>query len=390
VIDSLDFGLEDTERTELEAFSAALAYALAHARVPFLLITTHRSERLVELQRLPQLHERTLGLDPPVYYGLGPLGIEQLCQVILRPAARAGVSVPERLITRLITDYERLMGGVKPPSPGFGLAMFNAALAETFRRSTLRDLSIEAYEAAGGIEGAINSAAEASLERAVGDWSETSVRLLIPRLVGTDTKGRELRNVLSPAEAVHLMMPAFAGYTPRVQQDFAERMLARLTEQEGVGQLVALSSSGVHLLHDALLSQWARLRWWRVPDEGRTMRTGLSRLPADPPRPQAVPMAPAPQSRPTPPADPVRPLKIVPYADSRRVTPPGSRDQALTPRSPWERILALSLLILAVSLGLFAVYAFLTDSKLAGIQTSTLAPSHEHISEVTALARLYS
>jgi len=381
VIDSLDFGLEDTERTELEAFSAALAYALAHARVPFLLITTHRSERLVELQRLPQLHERTLGLDPPVYYGLGPLGIEQLCQVILRPAARAGISVPERLVTRLITDYDRLMGGVKPPSPGFGLAMFNAALAETFRRSTLRELSIEAYEAAGGIEGAINSAAEASLERAVGDWSETSVRLLIPRLVGTDTKGRELRNVLSPAEAVHIMMPAFAGYTPRVQQDFAERMLARLTEQNGVGQLVALSSSGVHLLHDALLSQWARLRWWRVPDEGRTMRTGLSRLPADPPRPEAVTIAAASQSQPTRPPEPVRPLKLVPNADPKSVTPSGSQYWAFTPRSPWERTLALGLLILAASLALFALYAFFTAPQSPVIQTSALAPGPEHSSE---------
>ncbi len=376
VIDFLDFGLEDTERAELEAFSAALAYALAHARVPFLLITTHRSERLVELQRLPQLHERTLGLDPPVYYGLGPLGIEQLCQVILRPAARAGVSVPERLVTRIITDYERLMGGAKPPSPGFGLAMFNAALAETFRRSTLRELSIEAYEAAGRIEGAVNSAAEASLERAVGDWSETSVRLLIPRLVGTDTMGREIRNVLSLGEAVRLMMPAFAGYTPRVQQDFAERMLARLTEQDGVGQLVALSSSGVHLLHDALLSQWARLRWWRVPDEGRTMRTGLSRLPADPPRPEAseaVPIAAAPQSRPTPPAEQVRPLKVLPHVDRKSATPPGPRYQALIPRSPWERVLALGLLILAASLGLLAVYMFLTASQSPRVQTSALS-----------------
>jgi len=108
------------------------------------------------------------------------------------------------------------------------------------------------------------------------------------------------------------------------------------------------------------------------------MRTGLSRLPADPPRPEAseaVLIAAAPQSRPTPPAEPVRPLKIVPYADSKRVIPPGSRYQAFIPRTPEERVLALGLLILAASLGLFAVYTFFTASQSPGIQTSALAPA---------------
>ena len=68
--------------------------------------------------------------------------------------------------------------------------MFTAALAESFRRGVLQELSIKAYEAAGGLEGAIDSAAESAFACAMGDWTEASVRLLILALVATDRDGR--------------------------------------------------------------------------------------------------------------------------------------------------------------------------------------------------------
>ena len=387
VIDSLDFGLDDTDRAELEAFAAALAYALAFIRVPFLLITTHRSNRLSELYRLPQLHERTLGLDPPVYYGLGPLGIDQLRQVILRPAARAGVSVPERFVTRIVADYERLMGGSQPPSAGLALAMFNAALAESLRRSDSRELSIAAYEAAGGLEGAIDSGAESALARVAGDWPEAAVRLLILALIGTDREGRALRQSLSSKEAARVMMPAFARYGP-AQLSLAERMIARIAAQDGVGRLLDVSRTRIHLYHDALLSHWTRLRQWRAAVEvtaaEKKPRVPLAVAPAtrlspdlSPPDPMSIarrasPIAGATQARQAEPicstnptaVHPVRPLRIVQHVQATQAEPPESLVETLMPRTSREWFL----LILVVGVSLFIGRASLA------VPTSRQAP----------------
>lgn len=114
VIDRIEEAIDSDDELERERFAAVLAHALAHATEPFLLITPIRSRYLGELYRLPQLHERMIGCEPPVLYALAPIGEDGLRQVIRGPGERAGLMVAERLVERILADLAQVMRGPNP------------------------------------------------------------------------------------------------------------------------------------------------------------------------------------------------------------------------------------------------------------------------------------
>ncbi|MFJ8443542.1 nSTAND1 domain-containing NTPase [Kitasatospora griseola] len=131
--------------------------------------------------------------------------------------------------------------------PG-SLPLVSHALLETWRRRHGRLLDEAAYDAAGGIRGAIARTAEDLWSGFTPEQAATA-RAVLLRLV---TPGRGTEDVRRPADRAE-----FGGPTaPDLER------LAR-------ARLITLTESTVDLAHEALLTAWPRLRTWIDEDRDR-------------------------------------------------------------------------------------------------------------------------
>ncbi|WP_236594843.1 nSTAND1 domain-containing NTPase [Saccharothrix sp. 6-C] len=177
---------------------------------------------------------------------LGPMGAEELRQVIMQPAVKASCTVETALVSRLIADATG-QAGVLP--------LMSHALLETWRRRRGTTLTLAGYEAAGGVQHAIAQTAErtyTSLER----HQRALARQVFLRLTalgdGTeDTKRRLPRAELDDDVDVDVVLDRLAH-----------------------ARLLTLDRDSVEIAHEALIRSWPRLRGWLAEDrEGlRTMR----------------------------------------------------------------------------------------------------------------------
>lgn len=267
VVDGLEEAIASDDDREREQFAAVLAHALAHATAPFLLITPIRSRTLGELHRLPNLHERMNSREPPVLYALAPIGEDGLRQVIREPGERAGLVVSQRLVERILADVDQAMHGPDPSPPGVVLARLAAALAGTYRHRQPGDLCVTAYEAAGGLRGAVERHAEQAIAPMIEEYGERLVRQVFLAVIA----GR-LDRRCGPTYAQILRQLSAEGPTdsPREKRVLAEKIL-RQTSASG---LIVIAERSVTLVHDILLSDWTRLRAWQAPDWRPDARPG--------------------------------------------------------------------------------------------------------------------
>ena len=334
VVEPLDAVISTGERDEREAFAAALAHAVAHAPDPFLLITGMTSERFGELYRLPQLHERVHGDDPPVIYGLAPLDADQLRRTIRVPATRAGFTVAARLVERILADVARLAAAADPPAPGRLTAMIAAALSETFRRSEHRMLCEDGYDAAGGLTGAIDSFAEAVIAPAIEALGEPLVRQLILILVGTSPLGRVIRRAVD----LETFADECPGYNREQRRAQATRLLQQIGSSDGANRVLAASPERIVLVHDALLTDWTRLRRWVAEAQERIDSVDRPPAPVRQSKPQrdrdsehaGIRVIPVPMA--ARPASPFALLSGRPSASQPYVTVPEGDRQHIDPR----------------------------------------------------------
>ncbi|WP_158843649.1 nSTAND1 domain-containing NTPase [Saccharothrix deserti] len=177
---------------------------------------------------------------------LGPMGPEELRQVIMQPAVKASCTVETALVSRLIADATG-QAGVLP--------LMSHALLETWRRRRGTTLTLAGYEAAGGIQHAIAQTAErtyTSLEK----QQRALARQVFLRLTalgdGTeDTKRRLPRAELDDDVDVDVVLDRLAH-----------------------ARLLTLDRDSVEIAHEALIRSWPRLRGWLAEDRDglRTMR----------------------------------------------------------------------------------------------------------------------
>ncbi|MFC5059404.1 XRE family transcriptional regulator [Saccharothrix xinjiangensis] len=177
---------------------------------------------------------------------LGPMGPEELRQVIMRPAVKASCTVETALVSRLIADATG--------QPGV-LPLMSHALLETWRRRRGKALTLAGYEAAGGIQHAIAQTAErtfTSLERQQRELARQVFLRLTALGDGTEDTKRRL---------------------PRAELD-ADPDLDVVLDRLAHARLLTLDRDRVEIAHEALIRSWPRLRGWLAEDrEGlRTMR----------------------------------------------------------------------------------------------------------------------
>ena len=174
---------------------------------------------------------------------VGPMSAEELREAVIGPAQATGLLVERELTARIVEEVL--------DQPG-GLPMLSHALLETWRRRRSRLLTLAAYEAAGGVRGAI----AATAEEVYGQLSTAQVRTtrqLLLRLIEPGEGTADTRRPLARAE-----LDAWAD--PSV-----ELVLERLTR----ARLLTVYEDGAQLAHEALITSWPRLRHWIEEDRER-------------------------------------------------------------------------------------------------------------------------
>ncbi|MEV6940687.1 hypothetical protein AB0N07_01410 [Streptomyces sp. NPDC051172] len=174
---------------------------------------------------------------------VGPMTPAELREAVVKPAAAAGLLVERALTARLVEEVA--------DQPG-GLPMLSHALLETWRRRRGRTLTMAAYEAAGGVHGAI----AATAEQVYGQLSPAQARTARQVLLRLIEPGQDAADTRRPVKRAEL-------------EEWADPEMPAVVEQLARARLVTADADGVELAHEALINSWPRLRGWIDEDRER-------------------------------------------------------------------------------------------------------------------------
>ncbi|MGW2329870.1 nSTAND1 domain-containing NTPase [Streptomyces sp. NPDC001700] len=179
----------------------------------------------------------------------GPMSRTELREAIVRPAAADGLIVERSLTERLLDEVEGAPGG---------LPMMSHALLETWRHRSGRALTETAYEAAGGLRGAVVRTAEQVYGELTAPQAEVARRILL-RLVAPGG-GSPL---LERSRELGGGTPDTRRPTDRSELDFGGVADTRVVLERLVrARLITFDDGTVDLAHEALITAWPRLRAW--------------------------------------------------------------------------------------------------------------------------------
>ncbi|WP_031483150.1 nSTAND1 domain-containing NTPase [Streptomyces bicolor] len=174
---------------------------------------------------------------------VGPMTADELREAVVKPAQEVGLLVERELTARIVEEVL--------DEPG-GLPMLSHALLETWRRRKGRVLTLAAYEAAGGVRGAIAASAEEACGQLTGEQADAARRLLL-RMVEPGQGTPDTRRPLTRAEREEWACP----HVPVVVERLAR------------ARLLTVDEDSVQLAHEALITSWPRLRGWIEEDRER-------------------------------------------------------------------------------------------------------------------------
>ncbi|KUL24216.1 hypothetical protein ADL12_37830 [Streptomyces regalis] len=172
---------------------------------------------------------------------VGPMNLDELRRVVVKPAQQAGLTVESALLATLMAQAHRQVGV---------LPLLSHALLQTWRRRRGSLLTLDALDAAGGIEGALAKSAEEFYEDLDADQRTTArhlfMRLTAPAAGTEDTKRRVTRGELDE-----------------------DHITTSVVEQAAAARLVSLDRDRIEIAHEALIGSWPRLRDWLAADRDR-------------------------------------------------------------------------------------------------------------------------
>ncbi len=177
-----------------------------------------------------------------------PLAADELEAAALGPALRVGVAFELGLLAAVIAEVSG-----QPNA----LPLFQYTLTELFDRRHDSVLTRAAYEALGGIRGAVASRAE-EIYQGLDREQQEAVRQLFLRLV-TVGRDSETRRVVAASELITLDVDTVTMHAA-VEAFVTNRLLVR--DRDAFSGALT-----VEVAHEALLSEWERLRQWI--DDGR-------------------------------------------------------------------------------------------------------------------------
>jgi WD40 repeat protein len=173
---------------------------------------------------------------------VGPMTVDELRQAITQPAIAVGCTVEGALLAELVVHTHGQVGV---------LPLLSHALRETWRRRRGNTLTLTAFQAAGGIEGALANTAESLYEELSADQQDL-VRGLFLRLTALGKGTEDTKRRLPLADL----------------GDDEKTVLDKLVDR----RLLTVDGDTVEITHEALIRSWPRLRDW-LADNREGMRT---------------------------------------------------------------------------------------------------------------------
>lgn len=197
------------------------------------------------LGRMAESQELVDALGDEAYLLVGPVTAADLREIITGPAALAGLSVAPELVATIVADAD--------DQPG-ALPLVSHALQETWRHQTRMGrnavLTVAAYEASGGVRGAIAQTAEQVYAEFV-PAEQAAARRIFLRLTALGEGVEDTRRPIARTELDGLAEPRAV-----------DAVLAGLAK----ARLVVLGTETVDVAHEALVRAWPRLRRWLTDD----------------------------------------------------------------------------------------------------------------------------
>ncbi|MGH8903471.1 MAG: TIR domain-containing protein, partial [Egibacteraceae bacterium] len=237
---------DEAERT---AFLANLCYAASIPGGRVAVVVAMRADFYHRCATYPQLR----ALMAARQFLVGPLGPAALREVIERPARRVGLELEAGLAETILGDVAERPGG---------LPLLEHVLWEVWQRRRGRTLTLQAYVAAGGVEGALAQRATTIYEGLTAAQRQIARRVLL-RLVqpgeGTeDTRRRAQMDEL-------LTRPEEDADLEAVVKALADGRLLTTGRDEVTDARV------VDVAHEALIRGWPQLRAW-IDDDREALR----------------------------------------------------------------------------------------------------------------------
>ncbi|MFI6457516.1 BTAD domain-containing putative transcriptional regulator [Streptosporangium amethystogenes] len=226
---------DDGERRRFIEALLGLALGAGHRTV---LVLGIRADFLAHLTQHPGLVE-ALGGEAQLL--VGPVSPADLQQIVVRPAAQAGLTVEPDLLATVLADAAE--------EPG-SLPLVSHALLETWRNRADGRLTLSAYQAAGGVRGAIAQSAERAFDE-LAPAEQQAARRIFLRLTALGDGTEDTRRPISRAELVGV-----------ADSDVTSGVLDRLA----AARLVVLAEETVDVAHEALIRAWPRLHRWLTDD----------------------------------------------------------------------------------------------------------------------------
>jgi WD40 repeat protein/DNA-binding SARP family transcriptional activator len=240
IVDQLEEIFSAADLVETSRFLANLSAAACDLDAPVRIIVTARADyfdRLLDMSDFGTVvREGLVVLSAPT--------AEELTMAIDRPAQRAGLSLEPGLDARIVADVAGRPGA---------LPLMQHVLSELFHRRRGGLLTLDGYEAAGGVLGALGNRAE----QVYADLSENvraATRPIFMRLVSIDENGVITRRRMALSELAAI--------------DLDPWLVDQVMEQFGAHRLLSFDRDPVNrgptveVAHEALFSGWSRLAAW--------------------------------------------------------------------------------------------------------------------------------
>lgn len=183
---------------------------------------------------------------------LAPLTPDELDRAIARPAADRGVEITPGLRARLIADARAESGA---------LPLVNVTLHELWQQRRSDVIDVDAYEALGGLTGALVGRAEALVE-SLGPNGADDLRRLFGRIVVMEIDQPPTRRRTRLADLYTAGIPAVV-----VEAAAQHRLISIDRDPISREPMVTVS-------HEAVLTRWPRLAGWLHEDRGRLYEHG--------------------------------------------------------------------------------------------------------------------